>query len=162
VVVITRTSHAPAVEAVARRFTSAPIFYAQTQLDSVLRAPSMTEGLPENERGQRKFFAFCGVGNPAAFFDDLRNWRFCLAGQRSFADHHRYSSAEIRDLETAAAAAGANALVCTEKDVFNLPPSAGAALPIYACRIQLALNDEDAFWRVVRGAIGQNQPVTQA
>lgn len=161
-VVITRTSHAPAVESVARRFTSAPIFYAQTQLDSVLRVPSMTAALSGKERGQNKFFAFCGIGNPAAFFDDLGNWGFSVAGCRSFADHHRYSSAEIRDLENAGAAAGANALICTEKDVFNLPPSAVAAFSMYACRIRLALNDEDAFWTTVRAAIGRTRHVTQA
>jgi tetraacyldisaccharide 4'-kinase len=162
IVVITRVSHAPAVEALVRRFTRAPIFFAQARLDAVLRAPSMEEALPESERRQYKFFAFCGIGNPAAFFDDLRNWGFSVAGRRSFADHHRYSGAEIRDLESAAAAVGAHAFLCTEKDVFNLPPSVATAFPMYACRIRLALSDEDAFWTAVQAVIGRTQPVTQA
>jgi tetraacyldisaccharide 4'-kinase len=162
IVVVTRTSHAPALEAQVRRFTSAPVFYAQVRLEAVLRVPSMQEALPESERRQYKFFAFCGIGNPAAFFDDLRNWGFSLVGRRSFADHHRYSGAEIRDLDSAGVAAGAHAFICTEKDVFNLPPSVAAALPIYACRIRLRLNDEHAFWSAVRAAVGRSQPVTQA
>lgn len=162
IVVITRTSRAPALEALVGRFTSAPVFYAQMRLDAVVRAPSMKEALPESERWQSKFFAFCGIGNTAAFFDDLRNWDFSVVGQRSFADHHRYSDAEIRDLEGAAAAAGAHALICTEKDVFNLPASVAAALPIYACRIRLALSDEGAFWTAVRAAVGRARPVAQA
>ena len=162
IVVITRASHAPALESLVHRFTSAPVFYAHVRLEAVLRVPTMMEALPESDRRQFQFFAFCGIGNPAAFFEDLRNWGFSLAGQRSFADHHRYSGAEIRDLENAAAAAGSNALVCTEKDVFNLPPSVAIALPLYACRIRLGLNDEAGFWMAVRAAIGRKQPVMQA
>lgn len=162
IVIITRTDRAPALEALVRRFTRAPIFYAKACLDAVLRVPSMSEGLSESERRAHKFFAFCGIGNPAAFFDDLRNWGFSVVGQRSFADHHPYSGVELRELEAAAAAAGANALICTEKDVFNMPRSLGAALPIYACRIRFALNDEGAFWTAVRAAAGRSQRVTQA
>lgn len=162
IVVITRASHAPALEALVRRFTSAPLFYAQVRLEAVVPAPSMKEALPESEGRQSKFFAFCAIGNAAAFFDDLINWGFSVVGQRSFADHHRYSGAEIRDLEGAAAAAGAHALICTEKDVFNLPTSVAAALPIFACQIRLALSDEGAFWTAVRAAVRRTRSVTQA
>jgi tetraacyldisaccharide 4'-kinase len=162
IVIITRTSRAPALETIVRRFTKAPIFYGQTRPDGVLRLPSMTEVLPESERRQFKFFAFCGIGNPVAFFADLKSWDFSFVGQRSFADHHRYSSAEVQELRAAAAAAGANALICTEKDMFNLPTSLASTLPIYACRIRLALNDENAFWAAVRASVGRSQPVTQA
>jgi len=162
IVIITRASHAPALETVVHRFTRAPVFYAQVQLEAVLRAPSMTEALLERLRRQCKFLAFCGIGNSAAFFDDLTNWGFSVIDRRSFADHHRYSSAEIGDLGRAAAAAGANALICTEKDVFNLPASVDLPLPIYTCRIRLALNDEGALWRAVHAAVGRSQPVTQA
>jgi tetraacyldisaccharide 4'-kinase len=161
IVIITRTSRAPALETIVRRFTKAPIFYGQTRDDGVLRVPSSPEALPEGERRQYKFFAFCGIGNPVAFFADLKSWGFSVVGQRSFADHHRYSDAEIQELQAAAEAAGANALICTEKDVFNLPASVAAALPIYACRIRLALNDENAFWTAVRATVGRSQPVTQ-
>src|SRR5207302_8838781 len=119
----TRTSHAPARGSLVHPSTCAPVGYAQARLDTVLRGPSMSEVLPESERRQCKFFAFCGIGNPGAFFDDLKNWGFSVVGERSFADHHRYSSAEIRDLESTATASGAHALICTEKDVFNLPLS---------------------------------------
>ena len=158
IVIITRKNHAPALEAIVRRRTSAPVFYAQTQLEAILRAPSMTEALPEGERRQYKFFTFCGIGNPAAFFDDLAAWGLAVVGQRRFADHHRYSEAEILNLESEAAAAGADAFLCTEKDVFNLPASFNVVLPIYACRIRMAINDEDAFWTAVRAALGSAQP----
>jgi tetraacyldisaccharide 4'-kinase len=162
IVIITRTGHAPALETLIRRYTKAPIFYAQTRLDGVFRVPSMTETLPEDERQGYKFFAFCGIGNPVAFYKDLEKWGLPIVQRCRLSDHHRYSGAEIQHLEAEAAAAGANALICTEKDVFNLPPSFSAALPIYACRIRLAMNDESAFWTAIRAAVGRSQTVMQA
>ena len=162
IVIITRTNHAPALETVVRRFTKAPTFYARAQLDGVFRLPSLTEALPDSGRRRLNLFAFCGIGNPAAFFGDLTNWGFSVVGQRSLPDHHRYSYDEIRSLEAEAAAARANALICTEKDVFNLPTSVTSKLPIYVCRIRFALSDERGFWTAVRAAVGRSQPVKWA
>jgi len=162
VVVITRTTHAPALETLVRRFTNAPIFYAQAQLSSIVPVPSPAAALSEPERRQLKVFAFCGVGNPAAFFDDLRTWGFTLMGSRGFTDHHRYSAEEVHALNRVASAAGANCLMCTEKDRFNLPDLAATALPIYVCAIRMVLNDEEGFWRAVQASLGRKQPVTQA
>jgi len=162
VVVITRTSHVAALENEIRWITSAPIFYGQMRLETVLRAPSMTEALLERVQRQYKFFAFCGIGNPAAFFNDLTKWGFSVADRRSFADHHRYALAEMQELERAAIARGAGALICTEKDISNLPHSLATSLPIYACRIRLALSDEEAFWKTVRAAVARSQPVNRA
>ncbi len=117
IVVITRASEAPAVDRGAQ-ITQA-IFYAQARLDAVLRAPSMKEILPEIELPENTVLLFVASVITAAFFDDLRIWNFYVVGQRSFADHHHYSGAEIRDLESVAAAAGAHAFICTEKDMFD-------------------------------------------
>jgi tetraacyldisaccharide 4'-kinase len=148
VVVVTRTERAPAIEALVRRFTSAPVFYAWTELKAVLRAPAMAVAMPADCQGA-KFFAFCAIGNPAAFFTDLRRWGFSLVGDRSFSDHHRYSTADAAELDRAAAAVGADAMICTEKDVFNLREALPKTMPVYACRIQLAFSDAGGFWRAV-------------
>jgi tetraacyldisaccharide 4'-kinase len=153
VLVITRSEHAPAVESVVRRFTQAPIFYARTQLEAVLRLPALQVPLPDGELSRVNFFAFCGVGNPSAFFDDLLRWGARVKGRRSFRDHHRYSAGEIQGLERDALAAGAEAMICTEKDVFNLRDAPPERLPVYACRIGLALRDPELFWRAVLDAV---------
>jgi tetraacyldisaccharide 4'-kinase len=149
IVVITRSGHAPALETMVRWFTRAPIFYASTELEAVLRAPALEAVLPDGERARMKFFAFCAIGNPAAFFDDLGKWEFTVAGERRFRDHHRYSPAEMDELEHAAAAAGADAMICTEKDVFNLRAAPATEMPIYACRIRMAVSDAEGFWRAI-------------
>jgi tetraacyldisaccharide-1-P 4'-kinase len=160
VVVVTRTERAPAVETLVRRFTVAPIFYAWTELQTVLRAPALAVEMPSDCR-DAKFFAFCGIGNHPAFFADLRRWGFSLAGEKSLPDHHRYSAADGAQLERAAALAGADALICTEKDVFNLRGAIPASLPVYACRIRLAFSDAEGFWSAVKAAAARSASMRQ-
>lgn len=159
VVVVTRSEHAPAVEAVVRRYTEAPIFYAQTQLKTLFSlAGDRTE--PEPARGDwqgLRFFAFCAIGNPAAFFDDLRRWGINAVGTASYRDHHRYSQSDADDLERQANAAGAGTLICTEKDVFNLRHVGFSTRPLYYCQIALGILNEEGFWRAVLATVERNR-----
>ena len=149
IVVITRSvqAPAPAVEAMIRRHSECPIFYAATQLVSVHRLPGLDVTLPQQDWGQARFLAFCGIGNPGAFFGDLRGWGFQVAGERSFADHHVYTAREATDLEHVAAITGAEALLCTEKDVWNLRHVQFSTLPVYCCRISFQM--PATFWEAV-------------
>jgi tetraacyldisaccharide 4'-kinase len=149
IVVITRSVQAPspAIEAIIRRHTSNSIFYATTRLESVLRLPRLEVALPQQAWQKARFMAFCGIGNPSAFFEDLRNWGFHVAQQRSFADHHEYTAREAMELELSASNSGADALLCTEKDVWNLRNAQFTALPVYCCRISFDL--PEGFWSAV-------------
>ncbi|MGH9704689.1 MAG: tetraacyldisaccharide 4'-kinase, partial [Candidatus Acidiferrales bacterium] len=98
-IVITRSERAPAVESIIRRHTEAPIFYAQTELKGAFRldpralVPDVSDHFPKLP------FAFCGLGNPNAFFTDLRRWGIEPVGQLDFPDHHQYSRLDILRLE---------------------------------------------------------------
>jgi tetraacyldisaccharide 4'-kinase len=152
-VVITRSVQAPspAIEAVIRRYTTCPISYVSTRLDSVLRVPRLDVALPQPDWQKGRFLAFCGIGNPAAFFEDSRNWGFQVAQQCSFADHHVYTAQEAAELERAASNCGADGLLCTEKDVWNLRNVQFLALPVYCCRISFDL--PEGFWSAVTDAV---------
>jgi tetraacyldisaccharide 4'-kinase len=153
IVVITRSVQAPspAIEAIIRRHTSSPIFYASTRLENVLRVPRLDVPLPRQDWQKARFMAFCGIGNPSAFFEDLRYWGFQVAQQRSFADHHEYTAREAIELELATSNCGADALLCTEKDVWNLRNVQFTALPAYCCRISFDL--PEGFWSAVNDAL---------
>ncbi len=157
IVLITRGQCAPAVEAVVQRHTRAPVFYAQTELEAVLRVPSLQAEWPAERRWGARVFAFCGIGNPRAYFNDLERWGFTVAGARAFPDHHRYSRRELQAIEAAAVSRQAGALICTEKDVFNLPDVKAIGLPVYACRIRMKLPEEEAFWKAVQSAIERHK-----
>jgi len=70
VVVITRSVQVPAaaIEAMVLRYTRSPIFYATTKLENVLRVPQLAVAMPQREWPRARFAAFCGIGNPPAFF----------------------------------------------------------------------------------------------
>jgi tetraacyldisaccharide 4'-kinase len=149
IILITRSDRAPAIEAMVKRYTQAPIFYAHTHLEGLYRAPQRAIGLPESDWGRGRFFAFAGIGNSAAFFGDLGRWGVSVAGTRAFRDHHRFTPADLAQIERAAKAASADALVCTEKDVFNLCDITALSLPIYAARISMVIDDQQRFWESI-------------
>jgi tetraacyldisaccharide 4'-kinase len=157
VVVITRSERAPAVESLVRRNTEAPIFYAQVELKAVLRAPALAVEWPLAGRSAARVFAFCGIGNPRAFFYDLRRWGFTVVGEKIFRDHHRYSPRDLVGLERAAAAVQADAMICTEKDMFNLREAGMGQLPVYVCRVGLQVIDGDRFWIAVKSAASRRR-----
>jgi len=154
IVVITRSVQPPlrALESVIRRHTECPIFYTGTKLESVLRVPRLDVALPAEDSRKAQFMAFCGIGNAAPFFEDLRNWGLQIAGTRAFADHHVYTAREAVELEQAATKCGADALLCTEKDVWNLRHVQFTAIPAYCCRISSVVPEE--FWGVLMATVG--------
>jgi tetraacyldisaccharide 4'-kinase len=157
VVVITRSESAPTLEAVIARHSPVRIFYAQTRLEAIYRAgkpgevPSDT--LPMGNFARERFFAFCGTGNPSAFFSDARRWGLNLCGEARYRDHHRYSAADAKGIKDQALAAQATALLCTEKDICNLNSSAFEGLPLYCTRISLHLPEAEKFWCAVSDAV---------
>lgn len=145
IVVITRAAHAPAVEAAIHRDSRAPVFYARSQLDSVHGVT-----LESADTGARKFFAFCGIGNPSAFFEDLRDWNFPVVGRRCFPDHHRYTQQDASAICDEAHRSGADVAICTEKDWFNMRGIHWNSLEVFYCRVSMHFDREEEFWRAVQ------------
>jgi len=149
IIVITRSAHAPAIESAIRRDSNAPIFYARPKLDAI---HSFTKGQPAGAVSPEelpKLFAFCGIGNPAAFLADLRAWGLEIVGHKFFPDHHRYTDHDDQEILQAASAARASGLICTEKDLYNLHAIYYGKLPTFYCSISMQIDDADAFWRTV-------------
>lgn len=158
IVVIHRVGErAPAIEGAIRRHTPAPIFYSQTELlDLKLWANKNAKDAAPNGR---KFFAFCGIGNPSGFLADLKRWGIEVAGHRNFRDHHWYTAQDLASLEVAARNAGADSLICTEKDVYDLPTDITTGLPLCFCRIGLRFNDEERLWECILKRIESKRSV---
>jgi tetraacyldisaccharide 4'-kinase len=149
IIVITRSTHAPAIESAIRRDSAVPIFYARARLDAI---HSVTEGqiagtvAPE---ALPKVFAFCGIGNPGAFVTDLRAWGLEVVGHKFFPDHHRYTDEDDQEILQLASEAGASGLICTEKDLYNLHSIYSGKLRTYYCSISMQIDNPDNFWRTV-------------
>ncbi|HXX45968.1 MAG TPA: tetraacyldisaccharide 4'-kinase [Candidatus Acidoferrales bacterium] len=148
IIVITRTEHSPAVEAVIRHESDAQIFYARTQLDFIRSFSDGQMGGRVEPSQLGTLFAFCGIANPSAYLADLRKWGVQIAGYRSFPDHHKYTQNDDDALASEARAAGASGVICTEKDLPNLH-GIQYRLPTFYCSISMSVDRESEFWRTV-------------
>jgi tetraacyldisaccharide 4'-kinase len=143
ILVVTRKTERPDLEVGAAHKHS--IFYAQTRLLGFRRCGSHADIQYLSEIGHGPFFAFCGIGNPQAFFDDLSRWNIPVAGESIFRDHHRYTPADLLRLVKASQRAGAIAFVTTEKDAENLKGIDAPAIPIFVAVIDFVLTAESEF-----------------
>jgi tetraacyldisaccharide 4'-kinase len=145
-IVVTRAGTAcprQGIEAAVRRYNvRAAIFYSAI-------VPLYWEDLGTGERWGpeqlpfRKSGAFCGLGNPAAFWRTLEQLGRRPAWRCRFADHQRYDVRELQRLKAAAQALGLEALLTTEKDVLNLCEQAIEVLaPIRVCWLKMDIEVE--------------------
>lgn len=150
-VVLTRQRQSSLTALDTSELTAAPVFRASTRLGGFKRFEAGDESVGVAALPQ-PVFAFCGIGNPDAFLADLARWGVEVTGKRFFRDHHRYSSEDAKELETALKSTSAKSLVTTEKDAQNLH-GLNFTVPVYCCEIDMDISDEEQFWTIVRRAV---------
>lgn len=149
IAIITRGEGSAPLESWVRRSVPHTFHARPALLDVIERMPGGQQRFAEGWRA-RKVFAFCGIGNPAAFQKDLATWGFLVAGRRVFRDHHRYTPQDLQEVERRAQEQGADSLVCTEKDAQNMGDLSSTSLPLFIPRISLQVTDPEALWAVIR------------
>jgi len=95
--------------------------------------------------------AFCGVGNPESFFNQLRREGYSPVFTRAFADHHDYNQADLNRLIKEAKDHGASALVTTAKDALKLA-SLEIELPCYVLEIKISIADDARLVKMIQAA----------
>lgn len=97
--------------------------------------------------------AFCAVGNPAAFFNQLKNADYNVVLEKSFTDHHAFTQNDVDELIRAATRAGATSLITTAKDAVKLR-SLHFSMPWHVFEIEISIEDEPAFSELIKTAAG--------
>jgi tetraacyldisaccharide 4'-kinase len=93
---------------------AAPIFACDHAAAGFRDAEGNVVGDPGDAGGDalrnRRWFAFCGIGDPASFVRQLTTLAGGAApsGSRAFADHHAYTDADVRSLAASAVERGAD------------------------------------------------------
>jgi tetraacyldisaccharide 4'-kinase len=159
-VVFTRIENAPGAREAIQRLGRFPVFAAETRLLGFRLLGGDRTMFPADSIGAGPFFAFCGIGNPEAFFRDLESWNVPVAGSRRFRDHHRYVPEDIALLERAASQANARAFLTTEKDAQNLAGLAFPSKPAYVSMIDLELIPESEFLAAIERALPKRDGAT--
>jgi tetraacyldisaccharide 4'-kinase len=151
IVVLTRTESVDSKsleELVLKVHPDARVFCSRTELmgwtDALNGAPATSETIRT-----QKAAAFCGIGNPQAFFADLRRWGFNLVAEDAFPDHHVYTGGDLQQLVAGARSKGAAALLTTQKDAVKFSRDWALELPIFACEIEARIRDAGDFERAL-------------
>jgi 3-deoxy-D-manno-octulosonic-acid transferase len=149
--VITRTELSVITPAIERKLCEhnprAPIFRASTIADRWVDAVTGEE-LTSRDLPVERAVAFCGIGNPAAFWRLLSSQGFSPAECVEYSDHHSYTPAELRRLVQLAKSHNATVLLTTEKDAVNLCEGAQSLLgevKLLWLRIDLRVENDHAL-----------------
>ena len=159
-VIITRADQVTSVNAIQERIRHynphAAIFVSETIIVELTAIEDFENGIrssPGIEHSTRatageplRSLAFCGLGNPEAFFSTVRSMsgQDAPTAERKFPDHHRYTQADIESLQQQARDSGAAALITTAKDAVKLT-DLRFDIPCFVAEIDVRIDHRDAF-----------------
>lgn len=135
---------------IARWVPPEKLFTARVSLQSWLRLEAgRREILPRDHAMRGQFLAFSAIGNPDSFHRSLELLGVDVARRLTYRDHHCFTPSDLAELDRAAAQAGADAFICTEKDLHNLPDEVTLSLPIFVPKITVAPDRERELWGAI-------------
>jgi tetraacyldisaccharide 4'-kinase len=125
-----------------RKWSNAPLIQVALGLKRILDL----EGREQKMLWGRKVGAFCAIGQPLRFFRTLHDCGAQIVDQWTLPDHEKFEWPQIHAFAERCRAAGATALVCTEKDAVKIPFDC-SILPIYYLEMQLTIVSGQANWQ---------------
>ena len=163
VVVLTR---AGALDAAARRVRAAEVarlaprafvFFADHRAAGFVPAHDLSAPLLplDRFRGQ-PVFAACAIARPESFRQTLEQEAGAqVLGLQVWEDHHSLTREDTDRVQAEAARAGAETVIITEKDAVKWAAvcAADAALPVYALRVAMAVDDEAGLMAAVNAKL---------
>ena len=119
---------------------------AQSETNGELRTTNHEKKLLVDRRisSAENCFAFCALGNPQNFFEQLRRDNFDLTSTEAFPDHHFYTPKDAAKIEMKARKANARILLTTAKDAVKLR-DLKFDLPCFVVESEMVFNKESDF-----------------
>ncbi len=112
--------------------------------------------VPLEKLAGQPLLAFCGIGNPPAFFQLLKQAGFRLAGELVWPDHHAFGPADLDSISSAAERCGGTGLACTVKDLVKLNRNRIGDRPLHALAAGLRFREGEAMLRdLIAAAAGK-------
>lgn len=139
-------------------YTDAPIFTAENKISNLVDLQNFpakaqsSQNISENETlTANQCFAFCALGNPNNFFEQLRREKFNLVTSEKFPDHHFYTQKDIENLEVKAKKSGAEILITTAKDAVKLK-TLKFNLPCFVAESEMVFDDEKKLREIIKSS----------
>lgn len=138
-----------------------PVFRARRELGPVQGVQGNVRDVVHCVDRAEPVFALAGIAYPGRFFDDLRRAGWTLAGTRAFADHQRYTPAHVSTVVREARAAGAAAILTTEKDYVRLRPFRPFPMPIGWAPLTMEPDPLPEFRHWLAGSLDAARDITR-
>jgi tetraacyldisaccharide 4'-kinase len=151
-VVVTRAKPNADLQQQITQTTDAPILSSTTVIERISALDFPHSEIDKDAVSKLPFSAFCGIGNPNAFFQQLRDEGFDLPHTEAFRDHHNYSQSDIEGLTKRASDSGAQAVITTSKDAVKLQ-SIRFPLPCYVAEIGIEISEAEKLLEIIDRAI---------
>ncbi len=117
------------------------------------------EHLPLSRLSGTYIGSFCGIAAPESFEDGLRKLGARIELAKRFADHHRYSEAELQSFISRCIRRDVDMIVTTEKDAVRFPRLTKPEVPIYFLRVEILILSGHESWEHCVARICQPQPM---
>lgn len=159
-IVITRANLAENLENLKSEISNfnknCPIFVSNNRISNLIelkdfhaKAQSPQRAKTEDQKPKtEKSLAFCALGNPGNFFEQLQQDNFNLVSTEIFPDHHFYTQKDIAKLERKAQQKNAEILLTTAKDGVKLG-NLEFSIPCYVVENTPVFEDERAFRQMI-------------
>ena len=102
----------------------------------------------EPPKGSR-VFAFSAIGSPESFRRSVMNSGLVLTGEKHFRDHHRYTLKDLECLCSLARKNNSQFMICTQKDLFNMPDSWSCEIPLVIPKVKAVVNESERFFETL-------------
>ena len=131
-----------------------PIFTAKNKTSNLVELNDFLESKIQNSKSNIQnlnSIAFCGLGNPSNFFEQLKNENFQIISTEKFPDHHFYNQKDIFKVEKTAQKNGAEILLTTAKDAVKLK-NLKFDLSCFVVESEMIFDDEKKLREIIRFA----------
>lgn len=129
------------------RLTNLEEFFTNSQRTTDNQQPTMNN-----------FLAFCALGSPKNFFEQLKRESFNLASVKAFSDHYFYKQKDIRELEKKAKQTGAESLITTAKDAVKLK-GLKFNLPCFVAESKIIFQDEKKLREIIHAVFNPKSKI---
>lgn len=107
-------------------------------------------------------FAVAGIADPQPFFSSLETTGLRIAGRAVFRDHHPYSARDVKKIFAGASAAGAGAVMTTEKDYVRLLGHRPFTMPVGWLPLTMEPEPRADFQRWLASSIASTRDIVIA
>jgi tetraacyldisaccharide 4'-kinase len=129
-----------------------PTLTAENKISNLIELKDFLSNFqPTTNNGGRttnKSYAFCALGNPNNFFEQLERENFKLTATRKFPDHHRYTQADVSKTEAEAKGKGAEILLTTAKDAVKFT-NLTFEMPCFVVESEMVFDDEKKLREII-------------